>query len=66
MQIVVSGQPLRNIGDSELIIRQLVDEGMLEDLNAKMSHVDQAHVCAARALLEDKLYFYQVCAYRHQ
>jgi Glutathione S-transferase N-terminal domain len=48
------------LGDSSLIIGHLMDEGLLEDLNATISPADKAHDAALRALLEDKLYFYQV------
>lgn len=47
-------------GDSALIIKRLVKDGMLEDLNAKLSPEGRAHDIALRALLEDKLYFYHV------
>ncbi|KAH0339803.1 hypothetical protein KCU81_g7053, partial [Aureobasidium melanogenum] len=60
VQLVAPDQPVQLIGDSELIIKQLVDEGVLEDCNAKMSRLDQVHDYSVRALLEDKLYFYQV------
>ncbi len=33
---------------------------MLDDLNAKLSPTEKAHDLALRALLEEKLYFYQV------
>ncbi len=47
--------------DSTLIIDKLVEEGLLEDLNAKLSPIARAHDSGPRALLEDKLYFFQVC-----
>lgn len=46
--------------DSTFIIRKLVDDGVLEDINAKLSPTEKAHDLALRALLEDKLYFTQV------
>jgi len=49
--------------DSTLIIDQLVEDGLLDDLNAKLSPVQKAHDAGLRALLEDKLYFYQVCIF---
>lgn len=48
------------LGDSSLIIKKLVDEGILEDLNVRLSPMEQATDLAIRALLEDKLYFYLV------
>lgn len=47
--------------DSTLIARRLIDEGHMKDLNAKLSPAERAKDLAVRALLEDKLYFYQVC-----
>ncbi|KUJ23774.1 uncharacterized protein LY89DRAFT_572539 [Mollisia scopiformis] len=47
------------IGDSSQIIERLVNDGLLPDLNAKLGPVERAHDMALRALLEDKLYFYQ-------
>ncbi|KAK5999298.1 hypothetical protein QM012_005623 [Aureobasidium pullulans] len=60
IQLATAGEPVRTLGDSELIIEQLVNEGLLEDWNAGMSPVKQALDYSVRALLEDKLYFYQV------
>jgi hypothetical protein len=55
-----SQDPPRFLGDSTLIITKLVEEGVLEDVNAKLSPTERATDLALRALLEDKLYFYQV------
>lgn len=62
VQLETPDESAQTIGDSNLIIKHLIDEGVLGDCNAKMSLVDQAHDYAVRALLEDKLYFYQVRA----
>lgn len=48
------------LADSTLIAAKLAEEGVLDDLNAKLSPAEKAHDLALRALLEDKLYFYQV------
>lgn len=48
------------LGDSTLITRKLVADGILNDLNANLSPTEKAHDLAIRALLEDKLYFYSV------
>ena len=48
------------LADSTFIIQALVENGLLEDINASLSPVDRAHDLALRALLEDKLYFYHV------
>jgi hypothetical protein len=48
------------LGDSSLIIETLKDEGLLEDLNKVLAPEQKAVDAAFRALLEEKLYFYQV------
>ena len=37
-----------------------MEDGVLEDLNARLSPVERAYDAALTALLEDKVYFYQV------
>jgi hypothetical protein len=51
----------RTLGDSTLIIKTLVVEGSLKDLNSRLDRVEKCRDLAIRALLEEKLYFYQVC-----
>ncbi|KAI1129693.1 hypothetical protein F5Y10DRAFT_146636 [Nemania abortiva] len=46
------------MGDSALIIQALCEKGELPDLNARLSKAGRAHDLALRALLEDKLSFY--------
>ncbi|KAH8685219.1 hypothetical protein BGZ61DRAFT_479978 [Ilyonectria robusta] len=46
------------LGDSAFIIRRLVDEGVVADLNAGVPPVQRARDLAIRALVEDKVYFY--------
>ena len=48
------------LADTAIISEKLAEEGVWGDLNAKLSPVEKAHDSAIRALLEDKLYFYQV------
>jgi len=48
------------LGDTTAIIQTFVEDGLLLDLNAKLSPTEKAHDLATRALLEEKLYFYQV------
>lgn len=55
-----SANPPTTMGDSTLIVRKLVEDGVVEDLNAKLDPVEKAHDLALRALLEDRLYWYQV------
>lgn len=50
------------LGDSTLIIKYLVDQEGLPDLNELIEPQDKARDLALRALLEDKLYFYHVCS----
>jgi len=53
------------LADSTLIIQALVENGLLEDINASLSPVDRAHDLSLRAILEDKLYFYHVRTFCH-
>ncbi|KAI0451320.1 hypothetical protein F5B21DRAFT_507354 [Xylaria acuta] len=46
------------LADSSLIISALCESGELSDLNACLSKAEHAHDLALRALLEDKLSFY--------
>ncbi|KAI4156995.1 MAG: hypothetical protein L6R39_000858 [Caloplaca ligustica] len=47
------------LADTALISERLVAEGLAEDLNAKLTPVEKATDAAVRALLEERLYFYQ-------
>lgn len=48
------------MADSTLIVKELVELGKIPDLMSTLSAKEQAYDLAIRALLEDKLYFYQV------
>ena len=48
------------VSDTNLISEKLVADGLAEDLNGKITAAEKAQDLAVRALLEDKLYFYQV------
>lgn len=50
----------QSMGDTSLIVRHLISEGQLKDLNEKLTPVQRAHDLAIRSLMEDKLYFYGV------
>jgi len=52
--------PATSLADSTLIIDNLKENGFLGDLNDGLSPVEKTHDMALKALLEDKLYFYQV------
>lgn len=49
------------IGDSAIIIKELANSNLVPDLNAKLSAVDKAQDAALIALMEDKMYFFNVC-----
>lgn len=49
-----------HMGDSTLITHHFVEMGLLPDLNGPLSMEDKARDLATRALLEDKLYFFDV------
>ena len=55
-----SSGPPTTLGDSTLITRQLVEDDVMEDLNAKLSPAEKAHDVALRGLMEDRLYWFQV------
>lgn len=48
------------VSDTALISERLVAEGLAADLNGTITAAERAQDLALRALLEDKLYFYQV------
>lgn len=48
------------LGDSTLVLQRLVEMGQLEDLNSALSEEQSTLDAGIRALLEDKLYFYNV------
>ncbi len=48
------------ISDTTLISKRFVADGLAEDLNGKLTAAEKAQDLAVRALLEDKLFFYQV------
>lgn len=58
--VAFEARPTELMGDTTLIIKKFVDDGFLSDLNAALTPVQRAQDLALRALLEDKVYFYQV------
>ena len=50
----------QSISDSTLIAKTFIESGYLDDLNCRLSLVEKAQDLSLKALLEDKLYFYQV------
>ncbi|KAL8956154.1 MAG: hypothetical protein Q9193_006241, partial [Seirophora villosa] len=53
-----NGDP-EHLSDTHLISEKLVADGLADDLNGKLTPTEKAQDLAIRALLEDKLYFYQ-------
>lgn len=51
-----------SLSDSTLVIKGLVENGLIDDINADLSPPERAEDLALRAMLEDKLYFYHVGA----
>lgn len=58
------GEGVVQMGDSSLIARHFVEEGVLPDLNGRLSAEDRARDLATRALLEEKLCFYHVSCWK--
>lgn len=48
------------LADSTLIIKRLIEWGVLPDLNARLAPTERAQDLGLRALLEEKFYFYSV------
>lgn len=57
-ELALPGQPSVWLSDSTLIAKDFVRKGLLTDLNSGLSSFDKAHDLAIRALMEDKLAFY--------
>ncbi|UNI17755.1 hypothetical protein JDV02_004075 [Purpureocillium takamizusanense] len=49
-----------SLGDSGLIIRALVDNGVLRDVNEALTPVQKTRDLAMRSMMEDRVYFYGV------
>lgn len=50
------------MSDSGLIVKMLVENGVIADLDEGLSKTEKAKGLAIRALCEDKIYFYTVSA----
>jgi hypothetical protein len=53
--------PTTSIGDSALIAKYFSEHGLIHDLNENLDATARAHDLAIRALVEDRLYFFNVC-----
>lgn len=60
VSIQIGEQPPQTLADSTLITKALIEQGYVEDLNQRLSPTERMHDLALKALLEDKLYPYQV------
>ncbi|KAJ4987858.1 glutathione s-transferase [Stagonosporopsis vannaccii] len=58
VELTLPGQTSVWLSDSTLIAKDFVKKGLLRDLNAHLSVLDKGHDLAIRALMEDKLAFY--------
>ncbi|KAF2999920.1 hypothetical protein E8E13_008899 [Curvularia kusanoi] len=58
VQLTLPGQTSLWLSDSTLIAKDFIGKGLLRDLNASLSVIDRGHDLAIRALMEDKLAFY--------
>jgi hypothetical protein len=54
-------EPSIKIGDSALIAKWFEEQGLIDSLNAKLDARDIGLDLAVRALIEDRLYFFNVC-----
>lgn len=55
-----AGSPPSILSDSSFITRTLIEEGIIDDLNADLTPAQRATDLAIRSLLEDKIYFMTV------
>jgi hypothetical protein len=60
VELSVPGKDAETLADTSLITQTLVERYMLQDMNARLSAKEKAQDLAIRALLEDKLFFYNI------
>jgi hypothetical protein len=60
VELSVPGKDTEILADTSLISKALIENHMLQDLNARLSAKEKAQDLAVRALLEDKLFFYNI------
>ncbi|KAG9191988.1 hypothetical protein G6011_10722 [Alternaria panax] len=58
VELSCPGAPSELLADTTLITKELVGRGLLSDMNARLAAKDVAFDLGIRALLEDKLFFY--------
>lgn len=57
-EVTLPGQSSVWLADSTLIAKDFVQKGLISDLNANRTAIEKGHDLAIRALMEDKLAFY--------
>lgn len=55
------GTGQRTLSDSAFIIKDFIENGYLDDVNATLTPAEKTYDLGLRALLEDRLYFIQIC-----
>ncbi|KAJ6441333.1 glutathione s-transferase [Purpureocillium lavendulum] len=55
---IQQGGSKESLGDSGLIIRALVSNGIVRDANAPLTPTQKTHDLAVRSVMEDRVYFY--------
>jgi hypothetical protein len=60
VELSVPGHERQLLADSSLISKELIEKGLLTDLNANLSAKEKGQDLAIRAMLEDKLFFYNI------
>jgi hypothetical protein len=60
VELFVPGNERQALADSSLISKDLIERGLLNDLNATLSAKEKGQDLAIRAMLEEKLFFYNI------
>ncbi|KAJ4363087.1 hypothetical protein N0V83_010207 [Neocucurbitaria cava] len=60
VEVVTPGSPSEWVADTLLITKDFINRGLLQDMNSKLSGRERGQDLAIRALLEDKLFFYNI------
>ncbi|CAO2653000.1 Nn.00g024110.m01.CDS01 [Neocucurbitaria sp. VM-36] len=60
VEIITLGSPSEWVADTSLITKDFIARDLLQDLNIKLSGKEVGQDLALRALLEDKLFFYNI------
>jgi len=60
VELPVPEQPPEVLADSTLIPKSLIANNIMDELNARLSPKDRAHDLAIRAMMEEKLFYYNI------